>query len=740
MLSVFLSLSTSGCIARHLQESAYLAIEEEVQRGQLERALHDAHAANQKYTQSRPETAWRFRVLEAHILLLRGSYQDSIRLLTGDLPPSLARSEVAIRRELVRGLDHTYLQQLNEAERDLSAAEEMAQSSRQDRLSLDISQAQGILELYRRRYSDAAVAFRTALTMARQQNRPSSELNALGSLGNVAMWEEHYDEAIDWFKLALEKSQLLREADTEAKTLGNIGWNYLVVGDFESAEDMLKTAEKASIKADLLGDQAKWLNALSDVYFQQHRYDIAGPTSEEALRLARKVGDNRDITNCLNGASDIALATGQIDVAGKYNREALGIEQAGLDQFGTASSTIIAGRIAAEKKQFADAAATFQKILADPSIETALRWEAQASLAGVRAAQGKTVLAEHEFSGAISTISKAWEQINKEEFRLSFLTSAIRFYDAYVNFLIAQKRPIDALKIADRSRAQTLEHGLSSSTNGKSGGMAAFRPQEIARRLNATLLFYWLGQQRSYLWAITPAKVSLFPLPGSAEVGSTVKAYLGSFTDPRDPLEAGNQDGKKLYATLIQPAEKLMPKNSRVIVLPDGNLNSLNFETLIVPGPKPHYWIEDVTLLTGNSLALLDKTLSTAPPEGANLFLMGDALQASPDFPALPQAGKEVGLVENYFPQDKRTVFTRAQAAPSRFLSGKPEEFSYVHFATHGTASTMRPLESAVILSPEGDCLQWSGHADLCRGGTRRAGLGFPAGRRTLRDRRTLGS
>ncbi len=577
----------------------------------------------------------------------------------------------------MQGLDHTYLQQFSEAERDLSAAAEMAQSSRQDRLSLDISQAQGILELYRRRYSDAAAAFRTALTMARQQN--------------------------DWFKLALEKSQSLREADTEARTLGNIGWNYLVVGDFESAEDILKKAEKASIKASLPGDQVKWLNALSDVYFQQHRYDIAGPTSEEALRLARKVADNRDITNCLNSASEIALVTGHADVAGKYNQEALGIEQAGLDQFGIASSTIIAGRIAGEKKQFPEAAAAFRKILADPSTETALRWEAQASLAGVRAAQGKTALAEHEFSGSISTISKAWEQIKKEEFRLSFLSSAIRFYDAYVNFLIAQERPIDALKIADRSRAQTLEHGLSSSTNGKSRGMAAFRPQEIARRLNATLLFYWLGQQRSYLWAITPAKVSLFPLPGSAEVGSTVKAYLGSFTDPRDPLEAGNQDGKKLYATLIQPAEKLIPKNSRVIVLPDGNLNSLNFETLIVPGPKPHYWIEDVTLLTGNSLALLDKTLSTAPPEGANLFLMGDALQASPDFPALRQAGKEVGLVENYFPQDKRTVFTRAQATPSRFLSGKPEEFSYVHFATHGTASTMRPLESAVILSPEGD-------------------------------------
>jgi CHAT domain-containing protein len=124
---------------------------------------------------------------------------------------------------------------------------------------------------------------------------------------------------------------------------------------------------------------------------------------------------------------------------------------------------------------------------------------------------------------------------------------------------------------------------------------------------------------------------------------------------------------------------------------------------LIVPGPKPHYWIEDATLLTAGSLSLLSKASVSTPPKNTNLLLMGDAVSASPDFPALPQAGKEVGLVETYFPKGRRFVLTGAQATASHFLSGKPEEFSYLHFATHGTASTARPLESAVILSPEGD-------------------------------------
>jgi CHAT domain-containing protein len=202
---------------------------------------------------------------------------------------------------------------------------------------------------------------------------------------------------------------------------------------------------------------------------------------------------------------------------------------------------------------------------------------------------------------------------------------------------------------------------------------------------------------------VNSSKVSLFPLPASAEIAATVKSYRDAFLDPRDPLEAGNADGKKLYATLIEPAEKLIPKNSRIIVLPDGSLNSLNFETLIVPGDKAHYWIEDATVQTANSLSLLSKSTVGSTPKEASLFLMGDPISASQDFPALPQAGKEVELVEDQFTPGQRSVFTGAQATASRFLSGKPEEFSYLHFATHGTASTTRPLESAVILSAEGD-------------------------------------
>jgi CHAT domain-containing protein len=154
---------------------------------------------------------------------------------------------------------------------------------------------------------------------------------------------------------------------------------------------------------------------------------------------------------------------------------------------------------------------------------------------------------------------------------------------------------------------------------------------------------------------------------------------------------------------LVEPAKKLIPPGSRVILLPDSSLYGLNFETLIVPGAQPHFWIEDVTLTTANSLTLLASSATRPVPKERTLLLMGNAEQADPKFPPLAQAPAEMKNVKNYFPGQDRNVLEGKQATPSAYLSSNPERFAYLHFVTHGTASRTRPLESAVILSKEGD-------------------------------------
>lgn len=154
---------------------------------------------------------------------------------------------------------------------------------------------------------------------------------------------------------------------------------------------------------------------------------------------------------------------------------------------------------------------------------------------------------------------------------------------------------------------------------------------------------------------------------------------------------------------LVAPAKELISLNGRVIVLPDAGLHKLNFETLIAPEPAPHYWIEDVTLSTASSLTLLDSNAKSIPQKGKRLLLVGNTEQPNNDFPVLAQAPMEMKNIEQYFPASRRKVLEGKEATPAAYLLSNPGSFSYVHFVTHGTASVTRPLESAVILSREGD-------------------------------------
>lgn len=190
-------------------------------------------------------------------------------------------------------------------------------------------------------------------------------------------------------------------------------------------------------------------------------------------------------------------------------------------------------------------------------------------------------------------------------------------------------------------------------------------------------------------------------LPPASEIDPIVKSYRQTLLGARDPLETANQDGQRLFDMLIEPAKGLIPQGSRVILLPDGSLYGLNFEALIVPGPKPHYWIDDVTLTTASSLTLLASAAARPAHKQRSLFLVGNTVSPNADFPRLPQAATEMEDVEKYFSQQRREVLSGSEATPAAYLSNHPEKYAYLHFVTHGTASRARPLESAVILSQD---------------------------------------
>ena len=193
--------------------------------------------------------------------------------------------------------------------------------------------------------------------------------------------------------------------------------------------------------------------------------------------------------------------------------------------------------------------------------------------------------ADKQYREALATIERARDSLQHEEFQLPFLANAAHFMTTTSVFLWRKEKTGALLQLADYSRARTLAEGLGVLAKNCTGRCPRDECAKVARAAHATILFYWLGREHSYFWAITPNRTARFQLPPASEIDAAVLRYRQALLGWQDVLKTTNADGTHLYDVLVAPARKLIPPNSRVILITDGSLDSLNFETLLVQSP-----------------------------------------------------------------------------------------------------------------------------------------------------------
>ena len=704
MLTCLLWLAGSAC-KRPTEEPPDQIYQEawlNLKRGEQKIALAQSDAALLRFPEPQKEWYWRFTLLKAEALVQLRQNKESLALISEPIPARYAKSDLVVWQKLTQSMANCFLLNFAVSEKLLAEGKTLASSYAPGLLG-EVSLREGTLSFSRGDMTNASTAYAQTLRLARQQKDAFLETAALGSLGLVATTEEHYDEAIDRNQEALQLSRSVGAQNSETRILGNLGWEYLELGDYDNARVLFEQAEEAARQVGRISSQINWGINIGNVYFNQHKYDLAKTAYGKALDLARSRDEKPKIVECLENLALVDIEKGDTESARNHSQETQILLKSVPDNSLALNASLIAGRIASSNHEFDKAELFFKDVIQYPKVRKSLRWEAEARSARMYWSEGKKQKAEGAFLTSLGTVEEVRSSVTREEIRLSFLSNAISFYGDYIDCLMSQGRPNDALEVAELSRARTLADGLGGGATSLKFPLPHFQPQQIARRLHATLLFYWLGQDNSYMWVISPAKTTWFKLAKASELEPVVKAYRKALLEMRDARDAGSSEGKQLYSMLVEPAKKLIPSGSRVIVLPSESLYGLNFETLIVPDPQPHFWIEDVTLTTGNSLSLLASSATRVAPKEKSLFLVGDTESPGPTFPPLPQVREEMKLVEKYFATSQTKVLEGKQATPTAYLGSNPERFSYVHFVTHGTASQTRPLESAVILSKEGD-------------------------------------
>jgi len=666
------------------------------EQGHLLAAQSQAEAGYRRFLGNDEFWANKFRLLEAEVLVYRGLNQEAIKVL-GSAPVSwIAKPDQAAHGYLLEALAFYRLSQDDKSSASLLAAEKVCPS---DDLGLlaDLETTRGLTE---GDWLKSEADFHRALILTEQGHDAFRQAGAFLNLGFAAMNREHYDQSIAWLLQAKEISRQDSYTLIDEKATGNLGWDYSKLGDLDKAASLYEDAAAKALSLSADRDQARWLNNLGLIYYQRDGYTLAEDYYRRSLAIDVRLEDKHQETIALSELAFVSIQENELSEAAQFADRAADPAQNGGDRPLELVAMLARGLIDERSHNDKEAKQLLSQVAQDPGNDRrSVRWEAQAALADLYAGERRNDQAEGEYRAALETVREARCDIGHQELRLPFLNNATRVYDGYIDFLVQQRKAAEALSVADQSRALSLAEGMGVEGQKCLASEAGFDPRSVARRTKATILVYWLGAEHSYLWVIDPDRMKLFPLPPAVEIASAVDAYSRTLVGPRDVLQSGDQHGEYLYRTLIAPAADFFRQDGRVIVVADGALSGLGFDSLIVPQPAPHYWIEDVTVENASSMRLLAKASKRKPASKGELLLMGNPLPVA-EFPALPHAAEEVGRVKADFSAANEQVYERSDATNGSYLASHPEQFTYIHFVAHGTASLTDPLDSAVVLSP----------------------------------------
>ena len=687
-----LLLLLAGCGARDVSTQE---IDDLVAKGKLAQALklvenrlpHEPAAALDR---------WQLVLRKAQLLAKLNRREEALEwirsALQAGIPPAelatlLLREEATIERDL--GL-------FGDSDRHFLAAIESARLSRQPQMVARLEIRRAYVQIQLGRQEEAGKSLSEAEEYGRTSGDHSPDWNL--SAWNLLYYKGLMRVAANEFEDGIEPLEAARQGFREAKQTGPAGmaavslaWCYYRLGQYEKAYSLYQDA-LAMVDS---RDRHSALGNLGNIFFERQDFAKAADYYREAAALAR--GRSRDSEiKWLNNLTSVLISQGQWMEAERVNKEVLNLEK-GIDASPSLPTTWVnSGRIETYNTNYSAA----ERILlqaAESRVNISAALDAYSALARMYARIGKPGAARSQFDAAIALADETSGKLREDENKLSYLASLIDVNRKYVEFLMDRGDKSDALAAAESSRARLLRERLDLARSKiRNYTIAAY--QAAARAGGATFLSYWIGPERSYLWAISGNGFASYPLPPETEIRGLVERYQRAIERDASAKADDISAGAKLFGVLL-PAE-VLKNGGRYLIVPDGPLFALNFETLPVPGKRPHYWIEDATVAVAPSLDLLLGN-QVQPSPSRSLLLVGDADEWNPQYPKLLHAKKEMADIEQLFPAANRRVLAEATATPAAYRRSNPAQFAYIHFTAHATANKNSPFDSAIILSRE---------------------------------------
>ncbi|HVH79561.1 MAG TPA: CHAT domain-containing tetratricopeptide repeat protein, partial [Stellaceae bacterium] len=563
------------------------------------------------------------------------------------------------------------------------------------------------LDKERGRYDEAETLYRAVLDAREQQN--AAPLDLAASLNNLA---ELYDaqgrfadaEPLLQRALALREKVLGSDHPDVAQALNNLAGVYWAERDLAKAEPLLRRA--ADIREKTLGpddpEAAAGLNNLAVLYSSAGRLDEALAASARAVaaverHLTANAGENTAETYAEYRKSRAYFAN--------YVEIAHGVTQAQPDRaHALAADSFRVAQLAQETKTASAVALMAARFAAGADGLATMIRQRQDLAAHWRNLDANIV--------ALATRPAAdRDALGRSRAELAQARQALQTLDAR----LAAERPTYAALAAPKPVEAAAIEGL-------------LDPDEA-------MLVYFLTNRVTWLWVVRSDGIALFKLqPGAQTLASAVGALRSALTPDLPPFPA--LDAHALYEQIVGPASLRLADAHRLIVVPDGALQSLPFALLVTDKPDhdPHRlqdygtieWLARryaTSILPAVSSLPALRRQSTGPgarkpflgignpllagaPTGERGAASEAGLRAAGDdvrrLPALPETADELRQIAQLVGAGPDDLLLGAQASEAALRQAPLNRYRIIEFATHGLLSgELKDLsEPALVLTP----------------------------------------
>jgi CHAT domain-containing protein/Tfp pilus assembly protein PilF len=596
----------------------------------------------------------------------------------------------------VRGYALWGLEQNKEAKSLLEEARAVAAAAHLSAIQSTVLFRLGNLQLSIGEPAKAEELYTSALAQADAARDSYLQARVYDALGYIDLNEFRNDECAIWSERALQTYQALGAEILTANVSDNLGWCDYRLGKHEEAQALFANAQRIFTQHKLWSALTVNLNNSGAAAVARGDLPAARDYYQKVIDLATKTGELQNLAEGRGNLATVLIQMGDLNAGEDINNQAQSVPADRVQYETRLRMKLNSGRIAAARGKLAEAEAICRSVANSGIRQPKFVIDADELLAKILESEKRPRDAEAVFKQAVAELDNSRAELLRDDSKLTYTDSLIRVSRDYVDLLFRQNRASEALEIAESSRARLLS---------EQSNVANALPKyaefvELARKTNTVFLFYWIAPVQSRLWAITPSGIKTATLPADTAIRSMVDSYRRFIDGYGDPLSGANA-GRELFTALIEPLQQFVPARTHVVIVPDGPLFDINFESLPVQTGGPHYWLRDVTVSVAPSLSLFLRPDDAVRPAHPRLLLIGDALSAGQkDFPRLENAGKEIERIRAQFPSGVSVPRTGAEATPDAYAEANPADFLFIHFAAHATANQDSPLDSAVVLTP----------------------------------------